>query len=179
MPIQYHLYRIHQKPFALHRAFLFFTFYFCFTMIKLIASVGGIGHIKGGGSIAAAVWCLIWYFLQINNPNLTFQILTFVLITIIGIWVGNIVEKDWGKDSSKVVIDEVAGVALTLIGSPVKWYFVLIGFILFRFFDIAKPLGVRKMEQFPKGWGVMADDLLAGFYGLIVLQLIINLKFLS
>ncbi|WP_447639849.1 MULTISPECIES: phosphatidylglycerophosphatase A family protein [Chitinophagaceae] len=148
-------------------------------MIKLIASIGGIGYIKGGGSIAAAVWCLVWYFLQVYDQNITFQILSFALITILGIGVGNIVEKDWGKDSSRVVIDEVAGVALTLIHTPARWYFVLIGFILFRFFDIVKPLGVRKMEQFPKGWGVMADDLLAGFYGWIVLQAIVMSNILN
>lgn len=148
-------------------------------MIKLIASIGGIGYLKGGGSISAAVWCLMWYFLQVREPNLNFQILSFVLITILGVWVGNIVEKDWGKDSSRVVIDEVAGVGLTLIGCPVKWYYVLIGFILFRFFDIVKPLGVREMEQLPKGWGVMADDVLAGLYGLIVLQVIVSLNILS
>lgn len=148
-------------------------------MIKLIASIGGIGYIKGGGSIAAAVWCLVWYFLQAYDQNITFQILSFSLITILGIGVGNIVEKDWGKDSSRVVIDEVAGVALTLTHTPARWYFVLIGFILFRFFDIVKPLGVRKMEQFPKGWGVMADDLLAGFYGWIVLQAIVMSNILN
>ncbi len=148
-------------------------------MVRLIASVGGIGYIKGGGTIAAAVWCIVWYFVQAVHPGLGFQILTFVLITLVGIWVGNIVEVDWGRDSSKVVIDEVAGVALTLIGSPVKWYYVLAGFVLFRFFDIVKPLGVRRMEKFPGGWGVMADDLLAGFYGLAILQVIAASKFLS
>ncbi|MFT4204676.1 MAG: phosphatidylglycerophosphatase A [Chitinophagaceae bacterium] len=148
-------------------------------MVKLIASVGGIGYIKGGGTIAAAVWCIVWYCLQVNNPNVSFQITTLLLITILGIWVANIVENDWGKDSSKVVIDEVAGVALTLVNSPVRWYYVLIGFTLFRFFDIAKPLGIRKMERLPKGWGVMMDDLLAGVYGLIILQLVVALKFLD
>jgi len=148
-------------------------------MVKLIASIGGIGYIKGGGSIAAAVWALVWYFLQAYNPNISFQIISLILITILGIWTGNIVEKDWGKDSSKVVIDEVAGVALTLVYVPVTWYYVLIGWILFRFFDIAKPLGIRKMERFPKGWGVMADDLLAGLYSAIVLQIIVASKFLN
>lgn len=146
-------------------------------MIKLIASIGGIGFLKGGGTIAAAVWSIVWYLLQMHNGNLSFQIVSFILITILGVWTGNIVEKDWGKDSSKVVIDEVAGVGLALIGSPVQWYYVLIGLALFRFFDIVKPLGIRKVEAFPKGWGVMADDILAGLYSLIILQLIIRLNF--
>ncbi|PZP50250.1 MAG: phosphatidylglycerophosphatase A [Pseudopedobacter saltans] len=148
-------------------------------MIKIIASIGGIGYIKGGGTIAAAVWSILWYVLQLHNGNITFQISSFILITILGIWTGNLVEKDWGKDSSKVVIDEVAGVGLALIGCPIKWYYVLIGLALFRFFDIVKPLGIRRMESFPKGWGVMADDLLAGLYSLIVLQILITLNFLN
>lgn len=148
-------------------------------MIKFIASVAGIGYIKGGGTIAAAVWSIVWYFIQVHQSNITFQIISLIVITITGIITGNIVEKDWGKDSSRVVIDEVAGVGLALVLSPVTWQYVLLGLLLFRFFDIVKPLGIRRMENFPKGWGVMADDLLAGLYSFVILQIIIHLNILS
>jgi phosphatidylglycerophosphatase A len=85
------------------------------------------------------------------------------------------VEVIWGKDSSKVVIDEVAGMAITLLLVPQNITYVLIGLIAFRFFDIVKPLGVRRLEQLPKGWGVMADDLLAGFYALAFVHLCISI----
>jgi len=60
---------------------------------------------------------------------------------------------------------------ITLLCFPHKWLYAIIGLVLFRFFDIAKPLGVRKMENLPKGWGVMADDVLAGVYAHLILRL--------
>jgi len=96
-------------------------------------------------------------------------------ILVLGTWSAGKVEAAWGKDSSKVVIDEVAGMCLTLLFIPIKWQYVLIGLVLFRFFDIAKPLYIRRMEQLNGGWGVMLDDVLAGVYSNIVLQLIVLL----
>ncbi|SFA53410.1 Phosphatidylglycerophosphatase A [Pedobacter suwonensis] len=85
------------------------------------------------------------------------------------------VEEIWGKDHNRVVIDEVAGMCITLLLIPLKWQYTLIGLILFRFFDILKPFGIRRLEELPGGWGVMADDVLAGIYANIILQLIVVL----
>lgn len=71
-------------------------------------------------------------------------------------------------------MDEVIGMWITMLFVPFNNINLLIGFILFRFFDIAKPLGVRKLEALPRGVGVMADDVLAGIYANIVLQIIIQ-----
>lgn len=71
------------------------------------------------------------------------------------------------------MIDEVAGMMITLLFIPVTIFHIVAGLILFRFFDIAKPLFIRKMEALPKGWGVMADDVLAGLYAHLVLRLIV------
>jgi len=101
------------------------------------------------------------------------QIILTVLVTALGIWVGNIVEKDWGKDSYRVVIDEVAGMFISVLFVPPDWKWMLIGFVLFRFFDIAKPLYIRRLEALKGGWGVMLDDVLAGIYANILLQIII------
>jgi phosphatidylglycerophosphatase A len=86
---------------------------------------------------------------------------------------GKVAESMWGKDSNKIVIDEVAGMMITLLFIPVQFKFVLAGLVLFRFFDIAKPLFIKKMELLPEGWGVMADDVLAGLYANILLQIIV------
>ncbi len=91
----------------------------------------------------------------------------------VGIKSANEVEVLWGKDHGRVVIDEVAGMCITLLFVPVTIKFVLIGLVLFRFFDILKPLGIRQLEKLPGGWGVMADDVLAGIYANIVLQILI------
>ncbi len=140
-------------------------------MNKLIASIFGIGYIKGGGTLAAIVTCpLIWVIWQSNiYPSYLLFIVT-VFITFLGIYVGNKVEPEWGKDSYRVVIDEVAGMLVTMLFLPANLYLLLAGLVLFRFFDILKPLGIRKMEALPGGAGVMMDDVLAGVYGNIILQ---------
>lgn len=140
---------------------------------KIYASVFGVGYIKGGGSIAALITCIIWYFF-IADLNWAIQVGIFGLVSVLGILSGNVVEKDWGKDSSKVVIDEVAGMMMPLLIIGGIWSY-LIAFVLFRFFDISKVLGVRSMEQFKGGLGVMLDDLLAGLYALMVMILILQL----
>ena len=146
---------------------------------KLIASVLGIGYIaKGGGTVAAIFYCIIWFVLPNGYTNTLWQIIITLCITAIGVWSGNIVDEVWGKDSSKVVIDEVAGMAITLLYVPQQFGYLITGLIAFRFFDILKPLGIKKLEALPKGWGVMADDVAAGIYALLAIQLAIHLKML-
>lgn len=143
--------------------------------MKLIASIFGIGYIrKGGGTVAAAFAVLIWWLLFSKiGTNIAVEIGITFLVTALGIWAGNKVEPEWGKDSYRVVIDEVAGMFISVLFVPLDWKWLLTGFVLFRFFDIAKPLYVRRMEVFKGGWGVMLDDILAGIYANIVLQVII------
>ena len=147
--------------------------------MKIIASIFGIGYIrKGGGTVAAAFAVLIWWLLfkqfgTIFAQTYTVEILITVLVTALGVWAGNKVEPEWGKDSYRVVIDEVAGMFISVMFVPLEWKWMLIGFILFRFFDIVKPLYIRRMEALKGGWGVMFDDVLAGIYANIVLQVII------
>lgn len=142
-------------------------------MNKLIASIFGIGYIKGGGSIAAAVTCGLIWLLWGNNVSPLVFLAGGVAVTLLGVYVGNKVEPYWGKDSYRVVIDEVAGMWITLFFVPPTLPLLITGFVLFRFFDIVKPLYIRRMEAFKGGWGVMADDVLAGIYANIVLQVIV------
>lgn len=139
---------------------------------KIIASIFGIGFLKGGGTYAAIVTCgfiwLLWQRTALQNPWYLFIIT--IIITPLGVYVSNKVEPDWGEDSSRVVIDEVAGMLIAMLFIPPNIYFLLAGLILFRFFDIVKPLGIRKMEAMPSGTGVMMDDVLAGVYSNILLQ---------
>jgi phosphatidylglycerophosphatase A len=144
-------------------------------MNKAIASIFGIGFIKGGGTLAAIVTCafiyLLWQQPWFNSP--VYLLLITIVITALGIYTGNRVEADWGKDSYRVVIDEVAGMLVTMLFVPANLYFLLAGLVLFRFFDIVKPLYIRRMEALPAGTGVMMDDVLAGVYANIVLQVIV------
>jgi phosphatidylglycerophosphatase A len=144
-------------------------------MNKAIASIFGIGFIKGGGTLAAIVTCAFIYLLW-QQPwfnSAVYLLLITIVITALGIYTGNRVEADWGKDSYRVVIDEVAGMLVTMLFVPANLYFLLAGLVLFRFFDIVKPLYIRRMEALPAGTGVMMDDVLAGVYANIVLQVIV------
>lgn len=150
-------------------------------MNKIIASIFGIGYIKGGGTIAAAVTSVVIYFLwqyPLWQQPLPFTLLG-IAITLIGVYVGNKVELYWGKDSYRVVIDEVAGMWVTMLFVPADWRFLLAGLLLFRIFDIWKPLYIKRTEALPGGWGVMMDDVLAGVYANIVLQVIVFLDVIS
>jgi phosphatidylglycerophosphatase A len=80
--------------------------------------------------------------------------------------------REWGDDPAHVVADEMVGMWLTLVGNPLTWGNLGLGFLFFRFFDIAKPAGIRRLEAIPGGWGVVLDDVLAGVYANILLQLI-------
>ena len=143
---------------------------------KLVASVFGIGYAKGGGTYAALVCCIIW--ILIPASNVYWQVFFTLIVCTIGVWSSNVVDAVWGKDSSKVVIDEVAGMMITLIAMPVNWKYIAAGLVLFRFFDIVKPLFIRSMEKLPKGWGVMADDVLAGVYAHLVLMVVVHFNLL-
>jgi phosphatidylglycerophosphatase A len=140
---------------------------------KVIASCFGIGYMqKGAGTVAALFCCLIWYFLKGAETDAWFQVMLLLSLFILGVWVSTVVEEEWGHDSNRVVFDEVHGMLISLFLLPQNWIYPLLAFVLFRFFDIAKPLGIRKMERFGKGYGVMADDLLAGLYSNVLLQIV-------
>jgi phosphatidylglycerophosphatase A len=78
------------------------------------------------------------------------------------------------EDPQFVVIDEVAGQLITLIWIPVSWKSLLLGFILFRAFDISKPPPVRSLERLPEGTGIVIDDVGAGLYALAVMHILLH-----
>lgn len=109
-----------------------------------------------------------------------------ILCSLITLWVADECEKVWGGDPSPLVMDEFAGQGLTFIGISFTGFLfqnlgiLIAGFIIFRFFDIKKPLGVNKLQQLPGGLGILVDDLLAGFYALICLKtLLFLIRFIS
>jgi phosphatidylglycerophosphatase A len=142
-------------------------------MLKLIATVLGIGYVKGGGTIAAVACCLALYLSRASGATVhpwPAALLTVGLLAI-GTLAAQRVEALWGKDSYRVVIDEVAGMWLAMLFVPITIPSLLAGLVLFRFFDIVKPLYIRRMEQLPGGVGVMMDDVLAGIYANVLLQI--------
>lgn len=119
---------------------------------------------------AVAFWGMAqWGF----SPDWPLIVASFIVF-FIGVFVTNQLEPEWGKDPSRIVIDEVLGMWITMFLVPLTPLNLFIGFILFRVFDIWKPLFIRRLEALPGGWGVMLDDLLAGIYACIVLHLILH-----
>ncbi len=130
------------------------------------------------GTMGALVATLLWLLGYWLMDFWTLQIVTaicIVVFTLISIKPINRVEEFWGEDPKRVVIDEVVGVWICLLAVPHEpvgtrfWIYVVMAFALFRLFDIFKPLGIRRMESLPGGWGVMMDDILSGIYGLVVM----------
>ena len=145
-------------------------------MSNWIATVFRIGYLP----LAPGTWCsmfagLVWYLLM--NDISPFNLLLIAFITfIMGVFTSNQVIKDTGKDDpSEVVIDELAGQWLALIGLPHSIGFAIASFIIFRILDIAKPFPINQLEKLPQGWGVMLDDIAAGLitFGLINLYIYI------
>lgn len=115
--------------------------------------------------------------LYIFTPQMAVMLLVIFLVTMAGIWAASRTEKTTQKkDPSIVVIDEVAGQMIALLSGPFwlpTWWSILSAFILFRLFDIWKPYPIRRLEGLESGLGIMADDVLAGAYALVVNSLLI------
>ena len=139
----------------------------------IVATWFGCGYWPWGpgtaGSIAAVV--IGWVAVHYGSFDPRWFLLWAALITPIGIRAATVVEKESGRtDPSIVVVDEVAGQWLTLAGAvTLNWKSWVLALILFRVFDIWKPFPVRRLERLPAGSGIMADDLMAGIYGALVL----------
>jgi phosphatidylglycerophosphatase A len=146
---------------------------------KLVATFLGTGLLRPGpGSWGSAATVLLWWLLSgwiSPHWQAADTILLAVAAVLVGIPAATQMARATGlKDPQFVVIDEVAGQLITLIAVPVSWKSLLLGFILFRGFDIVKPPPVRQLEHFPEGTGIVLDDVGAGLYALAVMQLALH-----
>ncbi len=149
----------------------------------LIATFFGAGRLRPGpGTWGSLATVLLWFGLsRVISPNLQAitAITLAILVTVIGIPAATRVARASGlKDPQFVVIDEVAGQLITLIAAPVSWKSLLLGFILFRGFDIVKPPPVRQLEKLPEGLGIVIDDVGAGLYALAIMQIVLHFGWL-
>src|SRR5271157_390806 len=145
----------------------------------LVATFFGIGRLRPGpGTWGSLATTLLWWLLASHLPpgaRIPAIVLLIAIIVAIGIPAATLEARGCGKkDPSHIVIDEAAGQLVSLIACPVVWQAMLAGFILFRVFDIVKPPPVRSLERLPAGTGIVVDDLGAGVYALIVMQLLLH-----
>jgi len=150
----------------------------------LTATFFGAGRMRPGpGSSGSAATVLLWW-LACRWLAPSQQAYAALLLALFAIVVGipaatRVAHASGIKDPQFVVIDEVAGQLITLIAVPVSWKTLLAGFILFRGFDIVKPPPVRQFEHLPAGTGIVLDDVAAGTYALIIMQVLLHFGVLS
>lgn len=137
-----------------------------------ICSVAGIGYFPQAPGTFASALATILYF--VISPNWQGLFLGIIIALVLGLLFTGQVELLSGKDPAFIVIDEFAGQWLTFLFLPQNDLIIVIaGFILFRVFDILKPLGIDKVQKLKSGRGVMLDDLLAALYANLTLHVLI------
>lgn len=145
---------------------------------KMIATSFGAGFLPvAPGTWGALVAILLWLPLYVWCPGTPAWIATaaaIVFFAVAGTWASSVSEKYWGKDPVVACVDETVGQLISMLplcdGPEVTpWWMVVLSLALFRFFDIFKPLGIRKLERLPGGLGMMADDILAAIYSALIL----------
>ena len=139
----------------------------------VFGTVLGLGHIPvvpatwTSLAVAAAIWA-------VQLDTLWMQLVVLVVFVVTGIPACGGLERRYGEDPKQATADEAAGQTITLLGVPLDPLTVLVGFVLFRFFDVVKPPPARALESLHGGLGIMADDLMAGVYARIALQVWIS-----
>ena len=115
------------------------------------------------GSLGALA---LWLFLPLSYAV---HLAVILILFILGVYASNKVAEDMDDhDPSEVVIDEAVGMGISLFMLPHSLGLYILAFILFRFFDILKPSFIYRLQNLPGGWGIMLDDVLAGFFTLVV-----------
>ena len=134
-----------------------------------VATALGVGYVPfAPGTFGSAVGLLLWFVLP-SSPIA--QAAAIVVVCVVGSWSGSVAERHFGRvDPGHVVVDEVAGMLVTLFLVPVGWIGAIAGFFLFRISDIIKPYPANRLERLPGGIGIMADDVIAAVYANLVLR---------
>jgi phosphatidylglycerophosphatase A len=140
-----------------------------------IATAGGAGFLpKAPGTAGAIVGVFIYVLMEAAHAGVYYPH-AIIFFFIVGIWASSRVEHLWGHDAQRIVIDEVVGQMITFGIAAGRYrltgFYILLGFGLFRLFDITKPFPIRRLERLKGGLGVIADDVGAGLYALAMLTL--------
>jgi phosphatidylglycerophosphatase A len=123
------------------------------------------------GTAGSLIGVLLWWFLR--ELTLPWYAAVCAALVVIGTRAAGRAEIILGqKDSPSIVIDEITGFLVAMFLIPPGWGTLAAGFALFRFFDIAKPWPIRRLQEIPGGAGVMADDIVAGIYVNLLLQIL-------
>lgn len=141
---------------------------------KIIGSTLYTGFIPVAPGTFASLVAYIIYFIP-GFENLWVIIPATVIFFIFGVYVSYKFEAKYGKDPSECTVDELVGSWVALIALPQTLLIALTSFFIWRILDIIKPFPARTSENLPGGWGIMMDDVISGFYSLIIVHLIVYL----
>jgi len=140
----------------------------------LISSFFYLGYSPVAPGTVGTLGAVLLFYLISGFSNLEYVLFTIVFI-ILSVWVSGVTRTNLGEsDPGIIVIDEVCGYLITMLLIPPSIINIVVGFLLFRFFDISKPPPIRRLEAFSGGIGIVADDVLAGVYANILLQIFIR-----
>ncbi len=140
----------------------------------VLATAGYVGYFPiAPGTAGSLAGLIVFAFVRwIGVP--AFEIATIVVVLVLGVWSASVAEHMLNlKDPGPVVIDEVLGMLITLALLPVSLTGVLVGFVLFRIFDVIKPFPARRLESLHGGTGIMLDDAVAGLYAYVSLRVLV------
>jgi phosphatidylglycerophosphatase A len=144
---------------------------------RVIATFFGLGFFPFAPGTAASLAVVLLYKFLLAPLPWPYILVFLFLLGILGVVSSGFYSSELGeKDPRTIVIDEACGQLLALILVPPTWIALGLSFVLFRFFDIVKPWPITKAEKLPRGWGIMADDLVAAAISLIILQVYLYLK---
>jgi phosphatidylglycerophosphatase A len=137
------------------------------SVFHLFVTLGPIGYLPyAPGTYGSALACILLYFFSSVFTHPLF-VLIFIVVSLV---VLNSLTLEV-NDPGYIIIDEVAGMFVAMAGQGITFLSLLTGFVLFRFFDIVKPYPIRRVEAFPKGYGILADDIVAGVFANLLLVL--------
>ena len=139
-----------------------------------LATCGPVGYVPlAPGTAGSLVGLACYGAVRLLGGDWT-QLALAAAVTGCGVWAATAAERRFGRsDPGFIVIDEVAGMLLTLLWLPLTWQGAAAGFLLFRLFDVVKPFPARRLERLRGGWGVMADDIAAAAYAHIALRILL------
>ena len=139
-----------------------------------IATVGYCGYFPIAPGTVGSAAGLVFYLLVWWAQSPLFEAALILVLFVTGVWAGTTSERYFGGiDPGPIVLDEVVGMLMTLAFIPVGMTGALIGFLLFRLFDVLKPFPAGRFEKLHGGLGVMADDAMAAIYANLALRLVL------
>jgi phosphatidylglycerophosphatase A len=141
-----------------------------------VATCGYLGYVPiAPGTFGSALGLAVFYAVR-STGSVALELSAIAIIFAVGIWAGTEAEHHFGGiDPAPVVLDEVAGMLITLALLPVNLTGAVVGFLVFRILDVVKPWPSARFERLPGGLGVMADDGMAAIYGNLVMQGLIRI----